>query len=328
MQKSQNHDNFAFAVRYKNDIIRKNSSSGAYFQCVARHFIDNGGYVCGCVLEDMKVVHIVSNNVDDITRMAGSKYVQSDMKNCFAEIGKILQDEISVLFSGTSCQTAGLKMYLSNKNIDMNKLLTIDFFCHGVPSPLIFKEYLNNYEKRRNRKPIDYKFRCKDYGWGKASRGSNYFNTILRSTYARAWRRIFFSDLVLRKKCHDCNYCTAYKPADITMGDFWGIEELLPNFNDGMGISVVIIHNRENVKYVTELLDLEYFETDLNDAIKCQYNAFYPSKQNELREKFWHDYFENGFDFAFKKYIYTKSFVIKQKIKMLLFLLRLRNYNG
>lgn len=329
-----NYENTAFAVKYKNDEIRRKSSSGAYFQALARYFISNNGYVCGCVLDNMKVEHIVSNQDADLERMADSKYVQSDLKNCFYEIGNLLENKIPVLFSGTSCQVAGLKLYLKNKKINANSLLTVDFFCHGVPSPLIWEEYLKDYEKLTGRKPVDFKWRCKDYGWGKMSRGSSYLNTVIykprnkdRSVYARSWRLIFFSNLVLRKKCHNCDYCKINKPADITMGDFWGIEKILPEFDDGKGASVIIVHDPANLKYVTELTDLEYRLVDTDEAVKGQLNAFQPSKASEQREEFWQDYYEKGFDYTFRKYIYTNDYIIKSKIKMILFLLGFRNYN-
>ena len=122
------YENIAYAVRFKNDEVRKNSASGAYFQAIARYFISIDGYVCGAVLRNMKVVHIVSNNISDLSLMADSKYVQSDLKNCFTEIGNLLKLGKPVLFSGTSCQVVGLKKYLLACRINTKDLLCIDFF--------------------------------------------------------------------------------------------------------------------------------------------------------------------------------------------------------
>lgn len=326
-----NYDNIAFAVRYKDDQIRKKSASGAYFQAIARYFISKGGYVCGCVLRNMKVVHIVSNQITDLSRMADSKYVQSDMQNCFREIGSLLKQGYPVLFSGTSCQAAGLKMYLSSRRINTDSLVCIDFFCHGVPSPLIWDEYLKYYEKKKRKRPTDYRWRCKDYGWGKSARNANYLNTLVcenksdRSLLARSWKRIFFDNIVLRQNCHQCKYCTVDKPADITMGDFWKLHEIIPDFDDAKGTSLVIVHNKEHLKFVTEIPDLECIEVNVDESIKGQLNAFQPSKPHDKREEFWNDYLNNGFEYAFRKHIYTNKYIVKSTIKWILFKLGLHN---
>lgn len=328
-----NYDNIAFAVRYKDDQIRKESASGAYFQAIARYFISKGGYVCGCVLKAMKVIHIVSNQIADLNRMADSKYVQSDIHNCFREIGMLLKQGYPVLFSGTSCQAAGLKMYLSSCRIKTDDLVCIDFFCHGVPSPLIWDEYLKYYEMKKGKRPTGYRWRCKDYGWGKSARGANHLNTLMyeskaedRSLLARSWRRIFFSNIVLRQNCHQCKYCTIDKPSDCTMGDFWKLHEVLPDFDDEKGTSIVIVHKKEYLKFVMDIPDLEYREVDANESIQGQLNAFEPSKANEIRDAFWKDYNKRGFEYAFRKHFYTNEYIMKSQIKYILFRLGLHNY--
>lgn len=317
---------YSFAVHHKDDNIRKNSSSGAFFQAVAESFIDRGGYVCGCVLEGMKVIHIVSDRIEDVRRMADSKYVQSDVRNCFAEIRDLLKQQKSVLFSGTSCQTAGLKIFLKKSSVNIDNLLCIDFICHGTPSHLIWDEYLKFYEKKTHRKPMSFRWRCKEFGWGKASLGTDYLNTILcennkkdQSQLARIWSAIYFSHLVIRRKCHKCDYCTVDKPGDITMADFWKIEEIVPEFSDGKGSSLVIVHNVNHLKYVTENLNLVTLSVDLTNALKGQTHTYRPTEPNENRTQFWKDYSEKGFDYVFYKYFYTKKLVIKRGIKWILF---------
>ena len=333
--KASNGYNKAFAVYYDNDIIRHNSASGAYFQALAEHFLSIGGYVCGCVLDNMKVKHIITNKLSDIRRMADSKYVQSDLSDCFTKIGSLLSNGVSVLYSGTSCQTHGLKSYLAAVNIDTSGLLCVDFFCHGVPSPLIWKEYVKYIEKKKHKKAIDYRWRCKDYGWGKISRGRGFIGTVIyenkglrydRSLLPRCWRQIFFSNIVLRRKCYSCEYCTVDKPADITMGDFWKIEKVLPDFYDGKGTSLVIVHDPKHLKYVTEIDTLKYKETDVNDSLIGQMNAFQPSRPDPRRAEFWADYHSKGFDHVMRKYYIPPIRYIKEPVKKILFKMGLRNY--
>ena len=173
---SEEHDSGrliqAFAAKYVND-IRSDSASGGLFPALAKYVLENkNGWVCGCVLnqESLMPEHIVSNNWLDVQRMQDSKYVQSNMQDCYSRIGELLKKNQMVLFSGTSCQIAGLYSFLDAKRIRKDSLMTVDFFCHGVPSPQIWKEYLSFYKKKKKRTPIGYRFRSKKYGWGSSRR--------------------------------------------------------------------------------------------------------------------------------------------------------------
>ena len=344
----------AFAVQYKDDAVRKKSASGAFFPAVAKFFLEEKkGYVCGCILgEDLLPKHIVSNDWQAIQKMQDSKYVQSNMGNCYVEIAALLKDGQWVLFTGTSCQVNGLKSVLCTKKINAEHLLCIDFFCHGVPSPRIWKEYLSFYEKQKHRKIVGYRFRCKKYGWGKNSMGSNYLNSVNLgdsplvklpnknsasqngettskwddfSYEARMWREIFFSNLCIRTYCHSCPYTTVQKPADITMGDFWGIENVAPEFDDGKGCSIVLLRT-PIAKELFHQLKIHCKQVELADAIKKQANAFYPSPVGTQRESFWKDYSAYGFDYVAKKYFgYTPKERAKSFVKRILFELKLRN---
>lgn len=130
---------------------KKKSASGAFFPAVAKYFIEEKqGYVCGCVLDDsLAPIHIVSNKWDDVVRMQDSKYVQSNMEECYSEIIELLQKGKWVLFTGTSCQAAGLLSLIQTRKINRDHLLLVDFFCHGVPSPRIWKDYIKFYHEEK-----------------------------------------------------------------------------------------------------------------------------------------------------------------------------------
>ena len=324
--------NFAFAVRHRNEKTRKLAASGGFFQGVASEFIRKNGYVCGAVLDNMKVRHIVSNKMEDICRMADSKYVQSDLGNSYQEIADLLIDGKEVLFSGTSCQNAGLKDYLALRKINTDRLLCIDFFCHGVPSPLIWDYYIAFLEKKKRQKITGYRWRCKDYGWGTKAKGTNYLNTSYlgnnrdRSLPSRSWRHVFFSNMVLRRVCSNCPYRKLDKPGDITMGDFWMLNECRPDFNDGKGTSCIIVHDEKYLKYIISNLNLEYVEVPVEDAIRGQALNFKQVEPHPNREAFWKDAQDKGIDYAFRKYLYNTEYIVKSKIKWLLFKVGLRNY--
>ena len=330
----------AYAAKYVKD-IRNGSASGGLFPALAKYVLENkDGWVCGCVLNEESLMpeHIVSNNWLDVLRMRDSKYVQSNLQDCYNRIGELLKKNQMVLFSGTSCQVVGLYSFLYAKHIQKDSLLTVDFFCHGVPSPQIWTEYLSFYQKKKKRTPIDYRFRSKKYGWGSSSKGSSNLNSITyRDTIkvahednfswaARMWRSIFFSNLCIRQYCHTCPYASALKPADITMGDFWGIERYYPEFDDGKGCSLALARTdkAEQTLKAAEWLTLK--PVNLEEILAKQANAFKPSPPNARREEFWQDYKKQGFQFCAQKYFgYTIKNRAKAFLKRILFALKLRN---
>lgn len=346
-KKDSDFEQKAYAFQYHDEATRQHSASGALFPAFAQYFINTlHGYVCGCVLnENISPVHIVSNKWHDVERMQDSKYVQSDMGNCFKQIEDLLNKQYPVLFTGTSCQVAGLKASLAKKNISSENLLTIDFFCHGVPSPLIWKEYINYYEKRHKRKVIGYRFRNKKFGWGKGSeaRGTCFLSCVKYKTNrnldkaplkfddvsfsARQWFRIFFSNLCIRQYCHQCPYTNIQKPADITMGDFWGIEQSHAHFDDHKGCSLALVRTQKAHQWLLSLSNTELLEVSINDIIRRQGNAFNPSKAHSLRKDFWTDYQSHGYAYVFNKYLGNNlKYRTKDMIKYLLFLLHLKKY--
>ena len=329
----------AYAFQYHDDNVRKNSASGALFPAFAKYFIENlHGYVCGCVLdENIMPKHLVSNKWEDVVRMQDSKYVQSDMSECVCEIGELLKSDFHVLFTGTSCQVSGLKSYLRLKKINIDNLLTIDFFCHGVPSPMVWQDYIKLYEKNVGYKIEGFKFRNKTYGWGKGtqSRGTSFLSTWkYKGSYhenmallSRMWPRIFFSNLCLRDYCHSCPYTNVDKPADVTMGDFWGVEEFYPNFDDHKGCSLVIVRNNKAGRIFKKIENVEILKVSIDEVIKKQGNAFAPSKPHPQKDFFWNDYMIGGIKFTLAKYLnYTYIGRSKAFIRYILYKLHLGKY--
>lgn len=215
------------------DEVRAGSSSGGVFPTLAYDFITHGGYVCGAVwADDWSVKHIVSNQLSDVERMRGSKYLQSDMGNCYKEIKSLLKKNINVLFSGTPCQVAGLRSFL-NKEYD--NLYCVDLICHGVPSAKVFKKYLEENFDVAGIKDCNFRNKLKA-GWGT---GVTINDNLIDCDYFK----MFLQNVTLRRSCGDCRYAKLPRQGDITMGDFWGINNYKKDLNDELGTSVLLVNN-------------------------------------------------------------------------------------
>ena len=329
-----NYEAKAYAVKWESD-IRNNSASGGLFPAIAKYILEErNGYVCGCVLEDLIPKHIVSNKWNDIERMQDSKYVQSSIGTCFSEISDLLKNGETVLFTGTSCQVKGLLEFLEIKKIESAGLLTMDFFCHGVPSPLIWKEFLSYYELKKNREVVGYRFRPKKYGWRRNNHLNSLFykcgNSIKEDNWsylgAHIWDSLFFGNMCLRPSCYECHFATHLKPADITMGDFWGIEDCLPVFDDGKGCSLAIIHTLKAQQILDDINYIDKEKVEVGDAIKKQINSKGPCKRPETRDSFWKCYHEYGFSNLIKSYcFYNPKRRSRAFLNRILFQFGLRN---
>ncbi len=263
------------------DEIRKTSSSGGVFRVLANYVLKNNGYVCGAVFnENMVVEHILSNKTEDILRMSDSKYVQSNLKNCFKEIKEKLDNNIQVLFSGCPCQVAGLKNYLSK---DYENLITVDLICHGVPSPLVLKKYFE--EEYPNEKVLDMKFRSKKNGW------NHDWNTTIKTIkneYSHIgiedlYYNVFGSDISNRISCYHCHFTTTKRAGDFTMCDAWGYEK---KFNDNKGSSIIFLNNSK-AKSIFKIIKNEFKKIKRINRNYTQPQMCYSIAPNPARKIFF-----------------------------------------
>ncbi|MBR5323668.1 MAG: Coenzyme F420 hydrogenase/dehydrogenase, beta subunit C-terminal domain [Muribaculaceae bacterium] len=215
-----------YATWNKNKNIRKESSSGGVFSALAEAIIEKGGVVCGAAYDNnMNVNHIIINSIDDIKKLRGSKYVQSNINKIFREIKKHLENNTLVLFVGTPCQTYGLKSYLKK---DYHNLILCSFICHGVPSQLLFKKYISWLEKRHKKNICNFEFRNKKIGWTDSVRkiyfndGTNTITTLKEDSYYCLFGKRHNTH---RECCYNCKMKNLNEHSDITLGDFWGIGE-------------------------------------------------------------------------------------------------------
>lgn len=274
-----------YAAINKNDNIRLDSSSGGIFTLLAEKIIEQGGVVFGARWNTRwEVEHNYTETVEGLKQFRGSKYVQSNINGSYSKIETFLKGGREVLFSGTPCQIAGLRSYLRK---DFDNLLLVECICHGVPSPAVFRQYLrelsekinsnNKGERKWKENSIiltDVNFRDKRDGW------NNYHCTFTFSSNEESiqysfpsmqnvYFRGFNSDLYLRPSCHECQFRSLRSGSDITLGDFWGIDKVMPEFDDDKGVSAVIINTIKG-KIIFDSLDIEAVKSSYDKI--CQFN--------------------------------------------------------
>lgn len=277
-----------YAAKHNDDEIRMKSSSGGIFTLLAEQVIDEGGVVFGARFDEYwEVMHDYTETKEGLAAFRGSKYVQSRIGTTYRQAESFLKAGRKVLFTGTPCQIAGLKRFLRK---EYGNLLAVDFVCHGVPSPKVWRMYLDETIARQGvgknsvlshamlRKKFirSIDFRSKSTGWKKFSFALTLTkaiadgeeNTVLLSDifYENMFMNVFLSNLCLRPSCYACPAKSGKSGADITIGDFWGIEKHMPDFDDDKGCGLCLLHNEK----VDSLLKAgcELKETTKANAVK------------------------------------------------------------
>ena len=287
-----------FAVKHKDFETRMASRSGGIFTALSDVILNEGGVVYGCVLtEDFTAIHIRAETEEERNLMRGSKYIQSQIRNVFSEVKNDLLSGRKVLFSGTSCQVAGLNGFLGKS---YENLFCVDIVCHGVPSPSVWKEYLKWQENKNSSSVISVDFRNKkDFGW-KAHMETLFFENG-KQVNSRVFTNLFYSHNILRPCCYQCPYKCIIHPGNITIADYWGIDTAAPGFNDNKGVSLCLINDDiGNVMFGKTRDELEIRETKIEDSLQTPLQKPYP--RPKARNKFWIDFQNKSFDFISKKY--------------------------
>lgn len=197
-------------------LIYEKSTSGGLFAAIAYDFINNGGFVCGAILQNNIVRHIISNDIGDIPKMQGSKYMQSDLSGIYRDIATVLNRGDKVLFCGMGCQAASMISFFHNDK-NKNNLYVIDMICGGVPSALLVHTFLENERSYSEiisfRKKDKYVLSCKKKETG---------DIVVLDKKRTLPLYGFFCDLTKRYSCGDCKFCGIERLSDLTIGDYWG----------------------------------------------------------------------------------------------------------
>ncbi len=275
------------------------SSSGAAFALLAESTLKEGGWVCGCAFDDgYRAQHIVTNEPGSIDAMRGSKYVQSDMGDCFREIARLLSSGDRVLFSGTPCQVAGLRSFLGR---EWSKLVTVDLVCHGVPSSRLLDAYLAS-ERESKGEIVSFRFRDKGRNgwcsngtveWVSKSGGRKRRRT---SPYDDTYYYYYLANSVSRECCYVCPFARLGRVSDLTIGDYWNAEEAELSFDCTMGTSAVLVNTEKGgiaLRAIEGRAHLE--EVSVGHVAQGNGNLTAPSPRPPLRDAVYEAIAEEGY---------------------------------
>ena len=287
----------AYAARHKDMEEVETSRSGAAFIAISDYVLENGGVVYGAGYTDhFRVVHKRAITKEERDEFKGSKYVQSDMNTVFRQVRKDLKDGLTVLFSGTPCQTAGLNSYIGKKLRE--RLILVDIVCHGVPGPYLWRDYIAYLEKKQGDKICWVNFRDKQkFGW-----------TAHKETFKfvkggkMSFTYLFYQHIMFRPSCGKCHYTNTKRPSDITIADFWGWEKTDPNINaDDKGVSLILVNTEKGREILDAIKDsMTVIPAKLEDCL--QPNLQHPSVFSKEWRNFERDYERKGFEYVMKKY--------------------------
>ena len=316
----------AYGMKLKDLESRLKSRSGGVFVGVSDYVLDQNGVVYGaCMTEDFSVMHIRATTKTDRDLMRNAKYVQSNTVGLYPMVVEDLKNGNKVLFSGTPCQVSGLRSYLSCLNVSSDNLLCCDLVCHGVPSPVFWKKYLDYVERKTGKQIRTANFRDKAFGW------DTHFESFVfqdNTKYvSRDYTDLFYEHLLFRPSCCNCKFANGKRVGDLTLADFWGVEKNSDSFDDNKGVSLLLINNSKGNE-VFDIISSEY------DLLPCDFNnclqptLIEPSKPSPRRDAFWQDYQSMSFERLVKTYVRPRTIKgkVKKFAKKTMYNLKIRNH--
>lgn len=300
------------AAVLKNKSERQRSTSGGIFYAIAEWIIGKGGIVYGAAFdENLQLKHIGANSMEDVQKIRGSKYLQSQLQYVFKDVKNELELGRWCYFTGTGCQVAGLKAFLRK---DYPTLITSDLVCHGVPSQKHFNEHISYMEKRYHDKVVNYQFR--DYKRGEGCEVCYFLKrkpVINRSYDISPYLYAFMYGYINRYSCYNCRYAKVPRQGDITLADFWGIDVFLPDFDNSNGCSLVLLNTEKGGiiwKQIKEKCD--YKESVVADAAQFNGNLIRTSEEPEIRKTIYEKIGKRGYaDVARKEFRSPNYYRIK-----------------
>lgn len=305
-----------YAAMVKEVEQRKKSSSGGMFYAIASWILNQGGKVYGATMdENHQVKHIGVDNFEDLNLLRGSKYVQSDLQQVFADIKKELKAGRWCYFVGTGCQVAGLKSFLRK---DYDTLLTSDLVCHGVPSQWLFDQHIKYLEDKYKGKVSNYHFRNNE-GWG----GCEMFDLTNHKGKTKRYKfpsydlspylYSFMYGMTSRYSCYECPFARIPRQGDITLADYWGVKEFFPEMDDSKGVSMILVNSSNGQKVWNAVKVDNIFEKSRKEAAaKCNGNLIGPTSMPIIRTRAYKEVLSRGYvdvaskDFRCSNYFKTK----------------------
>lgn len=270
------------AINNDKQVLAESTSGGAFGAIVNTLFAKEQAVCYGAAYnKDFEVMHMRADALNGTVKFRGAKYIRSNILGVYESVKQDLKEGKLVLFTGTPCQTAGLSTYL---NKDYSNLILIDIICHSNPSPKVFKRYIKALELEQGSKVKGYSFRAKSNGWDNRTPIVEYADGTCseETTFITA----FFRAIANRPCCYDCKFIKPYNFADITLGDFWGVDKLtnISNYQDGT--SLVLINTEKGKQFFKDVQGLTLYKLDENIDV-FQYNHKKPDNPHRNREKFF-----------------------------------------
>lgn len=334
----------AYAAANKNKEMLKKVASGGIFSSVAELILEEGGIVFGASMEYENEVlvpkHISISTKEELTKLQGSKYVQSFIGETYAEAKKYLLEGRKVLFSGTPCQISGLKAYLGK---EYENLYTMDIICHGVPNARWFQDYIKVQENKLQGRVYYYNFRDKSRGQGMNAQikyydKNNKNKVFYKDGHLTSFFHLFLKMNIYRDNCYECPYARQERVSDITIGDYWGIYEEHPEemkhstMSNSKGVSCVLINSEKGINVFEQINDrMEMFATTIEKVAKHNMQLREPTSYTDERQKLFDIYEKLGYEgienyfqksIRIKKYFYALRSMapkgIKRKLKQII----------
>lgn len=299
-----------YAFKAEKERLLESSSGGAFFALAEVFFKNDSGKKCvfGAAYDDnCNVVTLLAETLEDCKKFRGSKYAPCDYADSFAVTKEKLEAGYQVLYTGIPCQIFALQQYLKANNANTSSLYTIDIICHGMPQKRIWDGYKQEVESKYNGKLKAIHFRYKKTNFAESVMVAEFGNgqQIKETPLIRSYMGLYFTYLPLRPSCYQCKFSNMHRISDITLGDFWGIEKVIPTFPASDGVSEILV-NTEKGLFLTNLLNNcvggIMQQCNNHEYIRYQHNLNKPTDKPKKIDAFWNDYKNKGYIAVAKKY--------------------------
>jgi len=298
------------------DIAR--SSSGGVFSALARAVLSEGGLVCGCAFNGHAAEHITIDSEEELCLLQGSKYAESSIVSVLPQLRQAVDSGRMVLFSGTGCQTAAVRAYFHD---EPENLILAEILCHGVPSGRLFGEMLDSLEAEQGEKIIDFRFRSKDNTNWEASYKCKCTFASGRIKYIpyceSAYCSHFLKGNIFRESCYSCRYIGLARSGDLTLGDYWGVENFHNEIDPAAGVSLVLVGSEKGKNLIQKCTEtLKLIPTDAADAALFNHSLTAPCTRPERRSVIYKEIISCGYADWNRQYR-RSAFCCRERIKFI-----------
>lgn len=318
LKKNDLPESICYAAEHKNLEVVFDSTSGGMFSALADIMYRSKGYVGGAIFnEDFSVRQYISNDKADLPRLRSSKYLQSNLEGFFKQVSELVKVGENVLVCGSPCQMAALRAFLRK---DYDNLIIADYICRGINSPKVWRKYLDSFEERYGHKVVYCKAKSKEYGWRNLtqkvilSNGKAYYETKDQSKFTQGYLQ---TGVYCRPSCYDCKFKGYPRISDITLADFWGIENVDISMEKDLGTSLVMVNSKKGEVYFEKAKQrINYIQVPFK-SIEVGNRSLHLSIDPPTvdRKQFFEDLDKMSFIQIADKYIKTPEIGFKRRMK-------------